>query len=82
LPSRARRIAGDSAPNPLFVDSGAWIALLSTPPPRRGGRDGPRRRVPERSAVSFAVMHERGCRTAMSFDHDFETAGFTLWRMW
>ena len=31
-------------------------------------------------AVSFSVMQETGCRTAMSFDHDFEIAGFTLWR--
>ena len=26
-------------------------------------------------------MQEAGCRTAMSFDHDFEIAGFALWRL-
>ena len=30
-------------------------------------------------AVSFAVMQATGCRTAMSFDHDFELAGFARW---
>ncbi len=30
-------------------------------------------------AVSFAVMESAGCRTAMSFDHDFVLAGFSLW---
>ncbi len=31
-------------------------------------------------AVSFAVMEAERCRTALSFDHDFEMAGFALWR--
>lgn len=31
-------------------------------------------------ATSFAVMEEAGCRTALGFDHDFELAGFSLWR--
>jgi len=31
-------------------------------------------------AISFAVMEAARCRVAMSFDHDFEVAGFRLWR--
>jgi predicted nucleic acid-binding protein len=31
-------------------------------------------------AVSFAVMEERGCAAAMSFDADFAVAGFALWQ--
>jgi predicted nucleic acid-binding protein len=31
-------------------------------------------------AVSFAAMDARGCRCALSFDSDFSTAGFELWR--
>jgi predicted nucleic acid-binding protein len=31
-------------------------------------------------AVSFAVMESARCTAAMSFDHDFEVAGFRLWR--
>jgi uncharacterized protein len=31
-------------------------------------------------AVSFAVMETARCTSAMSFDHDFEVAGFRLWR--
>lgn len=31
-------------------------------------------------AVSFAVMDAARCTAVMSFDHDFETAGFRLWR--
>jgi predicted nucleic acid-binding protein len=31
-------------------------------------------------AVSFAVMETARCTAAMSFDHDFVTAGFQLWR--
>ena len=38
-------------------------------------------RISYTDAVSFAVMQASGCRTAMSFDHDFETAGFVLWRL-
>jgi predicted nucleic acid-binding protein len=30
-------------------------------------------------AVSFAVMDATGCSAAMSFDHDFLLAGFSLW---
>ena len=30
-------------------------------------------------AVSFAVMEAARCTAAMSFDHDFEVAGFRLW---
>ena len=37
-------------------------------------------RISYTDAVSFAVMQAAGCRTAMSFDHDFETAGYVLWR--
>ena len=32
-------------------------------------------------AVSFAVMEAARCTVAMSFDHDFEMAGFRLWRV-
>jgi len=31
-------------------------------------------------AVSFAVMDAARCTAAMSFDHDFVTAGFVLWQ--
>ena len=31
-------------------------------------------------AVSFAVMDAMRCSAAMSFDHDFVTAGFRLWQ--
>jgi predicted nucleic acid-binding protein len=31
-------------------------------------------------AVSFAVMQTARCTAAMSFDRDFVTAGFELWR--
>jgi len=31
-------------------------------------------------AVSFAVMKAARCTAAMSFDHDFVTAGFALWQ--
>ena len=31
-------------------------------------------------AVSFAVMTAARCATAISFDHDFLLAGFSLWR--
>lgn len=31
-------------------------------------------------AASFAAMEANRCRHALSFDHDFELAGFTLWR--
>lgn len=31
-------------------------------------------------AVSFAVMERGRCTAALSFDHDFATAGFQLWR--
>ena len=37
-------------------------------------------RISYTDAVSLAVMQAAGCRTAMSFDHDFETAGYVLWR--
>lgn len=32
-------------------------------------------------AVSFAVMESARCTAAMSFDHDFVTAGFRLWQL-
>lgn len=32
-------------------------------------------------AVSFAVMEATRCRTALSFDHDFLLAGFSLWEV-
>ena len=31
-------------------------------------------------ATSFAAMTARSCRLAISFDHDFVLAGFTLWQ--
>ena len=31
-------------------------------------------------ACSFAVMKKHRCTVALSFDHDFVVAGFTLWR--
>src|SRR5438876_53599 len=45
-----------------------WLARL---------RDHP---VSYTDAVSFAVMTARRCRTALSFDRHFQTAGFDLWR--
>ena len=38
-------------------------------------------RIRYTDAVSFAVMQEARCRAAMSFDHDFEVAGFVRWRL-
>jgi predicted nucleic acid-binding protein len=32
-------------------------------------------------ASSFAVMEAEKCRVAMSFDHDFWTAGFEVWEV-
>ena len=149
MSSRARRIARDRVPNPLLVDSGAWIALLSARDQPHAEADAMFRAAASRSArllttnlilaevhrfvlflagiepaahalerieasrlvamefvrrahhqrarawleklgdqrirytnaVSFAVVQEHVCRTAVSFDHDLETAGFTLWRM-
>jgi len=31
--------------------------------------------------VSFAVMTATRCAAALSFDRDFEVAGFPLWRV-
>ncbi len=31
-------------------------------------------------ATSFAVIETTGCDAVFGFDHDFEIAGFTLWR--
>lgn len=31
-------------------------------------------------AISFAVMEEKPCGAAMTFDRDFEAAGFEVWR--
>ena len=31
-------------------------------------------------AVSFSVMESIGCTRVLGFDHDFEAAGFELWR--
>ena len=45
-----------------------WLAKLSD------------QRITYTDAVSFAVMQAAHCRTAMSFDRDFEVAGFSLWR--
>jgi predicted nucleic acid-binding protein len=30
-------------------------------------------------AISFAIMESEGCPSAMTFDHDFATAGFQIW---
>lgn len=32
-------------------------------------------------AISFAVMESARCRTAMTFDHNFAVAGFSIWRV-
>ncbi len=40
----------------------------------------PDQRISYTDAISFAVMHATRCTTAMGFDHDFELAGFALWR--
>jgi predicted nucleic acid-binding protein len=37
-------------------------------------------RISYTDAVSFAMMQTARCQVAMSFDHDFEAAGFALWR--
>jgi predicted nucleic acid-binding protein len=150
LPSGRRRTGHGGGPGParLFVDSGAWIALLSRRDQHHAEadqlfRDAVTRQVPllttnlilaevhrlvlfrlgvrpaevalERieasahvglhfaspedhgtarawlkrlaphpitytDAVSFAVMDRVRCGHALAFDHDFEVAGFTLWR--
>ena len=38
-------------------------------------------RISYTDAVSFALMQVARCRVAMSFDRDFEVAGFALWRL-
>jgi hypothetical protein len=38
------------------------------------------RQVTYTDAVSFAVMEEQGCRHALTFDQDFVSAGFEVWR--
>jgi len=45
----------------------AWLARLADQP------------VSYTDAVSFAVMDATRCAGAMSFDHDFLLAGFSLW---
>ncbi|MBI4518992.1 MAG: PIN domain-containing protein [Deltaproteobacteria bacterium] len=40
----------------------------------------PDQRLTYTDAMSFAVMEANRCTTAMGFDHDFEAAGFSLWR--
>jgi predicted nucleic acid-binding protein len=45
----------------------AWLARLADQP------------VSYTDAVSFAVMDATRCSAAMSFDHDFMLAGFSLW---
>lgn len=45
----------------------AWMARMADQP------------VSYTDAVSFAVMDASRCSAAMSFDHDFMLAGFTLW---
>jgi predicted nucleic acid-binding protein len=45
-----------------------WLAKLSD------------QRVSYTDAISFALMEDRNCAAAMSFDADFSTAGFALWR--
>lgn len=44
----------------------AWLARLAD------------QRITYTDAVSFAVMRSHRCAAALSFDHDFATAGFTL----
>ncbi|HEV8440199.1 MAG TPA: PIN domain-containing protein [Methylomirabilota bacterium] len=41
----------------------------------------PDQQISYTDAVSFAVMEVSRCRAAMSFDHDFEVAGFVRWRL-
>ena len=38
------------------------------------------RSVTYADAVSFSVMESIGCTRVLGFDHDFEAAGFELWR--
>jgi uncharacterized protein len=45
----------------------AWMARLADQP------------MSYTDAVSFAVMDASRCSAAMSFDHDFMLAGFSLW---
>jgi uncharacterized protein len=45
----------------------AWMARMANQP------------VSYTDAVSFAVMDASRCSAAMSFDHDFMLAGFSLW---
>ena len=46
----------------------AWLARLNDQP------------ISYADAVSFAVMRALRCSTALSFDHHFAVAGFTLWQ--
>lgn len=57
----------------IFADAGhhraarAWLERLADQP------------VSYTDAVSFAMMDATRCSGAMSFDHDFLLAGFSLW---
>ena len=49
--------------------AGSWLERLADQP------------ITYADAVSFAVMDAVLCRVALAFDHHFEVAGFTRWRM-
>ena len=67
------RVAASPRTEIVFATKGhheaarAWLAKLSD------------ERVSYTDAVSFALMQDRRCAAAMSFDADFSVAGFVLW---
>lgn len=54
---------------PHHAAARAWLAKLSD------------QVITYTDAVSFAVMETERCTAAMSFDRDFEIAGFRLWQL-
>ena len=53
---------------PRHRDAREWISRLKDP------------LITYTDAVSFAVMKSSRCDAALSFDHDFDLAGFSVWR--
>lgn len=52
---------------PLHQEARRWLARL------------PDQVISYADATSFATMSARKCKVALSFDHDFVLAGFSLW---
>ena len=64
----SRLVSIEFAPDAHHGGALAWLEKLND------------QRINYTDAVSFALMQAARCRVAMSFDQDFEVAGFALWR--